>query len=412
MQDSNLNYTNMKKVIFILVAFCTLTLSAQNNIQWRGTDRTGIYNETGLLKSWPENGPVLSWYYDGLGEGHSSVAIDSDKIYLTGMTDKTGYIYVFDMNGKLLNKKEYGPEWAESYNGTRGTVTINEGKIYLITGTAEIYCINQQTLDVVWKKSFLKDFDGCNIQWGICESPLIVGEKVIATPGGKENNIVALNKNTGALIWSSAAEQDSSAYCSPLYIADQEVPQIVTMTANHIVGIDVATGKKLWSYVNQNRHDVHANTPVYSDGMLLCTSGYGKGTTMLRLTNGGRNAEQVWFNAELDNRIGAMVKIGDYAYGSGDMNRFWFCVDWKTGELKWKERGLAMGNTIANEGMLYCYTDRGDMILAKATPEKFDIVSKFSITMGTEQHWAHPVLYKGIMYVRHGNTLMAYKITG
>ena len=402
----------MKKraCLIICISLLTLSLSAQDNIQWRGTDRTGIYHEAGLLKSWPEKGPELLWHYDGLGEGHSSVAVDGGKLYVTGLTDGQGYIYVFDTKGKLLQKKEYGPEWAKSYNGSRGTVTINGGKIYLISGMAEIYCIDQQNLNVLWKKSFAQDFNGANIQWGVCETPLIVDDKVIATPGGKEHNVIALNKNTGELIWSCPGEGDLSAYWSPLYIADQQVPQIVTMTANHIIGIEAATGKKLWAYENKNRHSVHANTPVYDNNMILCISGYGRGSTMLRLTNGGRSVEQVWFSGELDNRIGAMVKIGDYAYGSGDSNRFWFCVDWKTGEIKWKQGGLAMGNIIANDGMLYCYTDRGEMVLAKATPEKFDIVSKFPITLGTEQHWAHPVLYKGLMYVRHGNTLMAYKV--
>ncbi|MDR2928508.1 MAG: PQQ-like beta-propeller repeat protein [Cytophagaceae bacterium] len=399
-----------KEFVIASLVLLTLSASAQENIQWRGTARTGIYNETGLLKSWGEKGPAMLWSYDGLGEGHTSVAIDADKLYITGMTDKTGYIYVFDVNGKLLKKKAYGPEWAESYNGTRGTVTLNNGKLYFITGTGHIYCFDQNSLSQIWGRNLLKDFDALNIQWGMNEAPLIVGDKVIATPGGKKHNIVALNKNTGELIWSSAGEGDKSAYCSPLYIGDQQTPLIVTFTANHIIGIEVATGKKLWSHPNTNRHSVHANTPVYSDNMILCTSGYGRGTTMLRLTNGGRGVEEVWFVGEMDNRIGAMVKVGDYIYGSGDANRFWFCADWKTGAIKWKEKGLAMGNIIANDGMLYCYTDRGEMVLAKASPEKFDIVSKYMITLGTEQHWAHPVLYKGVMYVRHGNTLMAYKV--
>ncbi|MDR2969154.1 MAG: PQQ-like beta-propeller repeat protein [Tannerellaceae bacterium] len=400
----------MKKVSVLCLSLLSLSLHAQDNIRWRGTDRSGIYHEAGLLMNWPAKGPALLWSYDGLGEGFSSVAIDSDKLYITGCTDAKGYIYVFDTAGKLLNKKEYGPEWVESYNGTRATVNIDGGKIYIVTGTAEIYCLDQQSLNVVWKKSYVKDLNGSNIQWGVCESPLIIGDKVIATPGGKGNNIVALNKNTGELVWSSPADGDSSAYCSPLYISDLEVPLIVTMMSYHIVGIHAETGQKLWSYENRNRHDVHANTPVYSDGMLLCTSGYGRGSTMLKLTNGGRGVEKVWFSEELDNRIGAMVKVGNHAYGSGDNNRYWYCVDWESGEIKWKERGLAMGNIIANDGMLYCYTDRGEMILARATPEKLDITGKFSVTLGTAQHWAHPVLYKGAMYVRHGNTLMAYKV--
>jgi len=400
----------MKKTVVALFTLAAITVTAQDNIQWRGTDRTGVYNETGLLKSWPAEGPALAWSYDGLGQGHSSVAIASDKIYLLGVNELIGSIFVFDLKGKLLNKKEYGPEFTESFPGSRGSVTLSDGKLYLISGQGDLYCYDQQTLDLVWKKNILAEYNASNIKWGITESPLIVGDKVIVTPGGKENNVVALNKKTGELIWSCPGEGSLSAYCSPLYIKDQEVPLIVTMTANYIIGIDAEKGTKLWSVENKNRSFVHANTPVYSNNMILCTSGYGKGSTMLRLTNGGRSVEQAWFAAELDNRIGAMVKVGDYVYGSGDNNRFWFCADWKTGAIKYKEPGLAMGTIVAADGMLYCYTDKGDMILAKANPEKFEIVSRFMITKGTEQHWAHPVIYKGVLYVRHGDSLMAYKI--
>lgn len=400
----------MKKRLIAILSLASLTLFAQDNIQWRGTDRTGIYTETGLMKAWPAAGPAMLWSYDGLGEGHSSAAIASDKIYLTGMTDGKGYLYVFDLKGKLLNKKMYGPEWNESYNGPRGTVTLNDGKLYLMSGVGDLYCFDVATLNVVWKKNILKEFKASNIVWGINEAPLIVGDKVIATPGGKEHNMVALNKNTGALVWSSLGEGDAAAYCSPLYIKDQQVPLIVTMTANHILGIDANTGKKLWSHEHTNRYSIHANTPVYGDGMILCTSGYGSGSIMLRLKNGGRSVEQAWSSKEMDNRIGGMVKIGAYVYGSGDNNRFWFCADWKTGAIKYKEKGFAMGNIIADDGMLYCYTDRGDMVLAKANPVKFEVVSRFQITKGTEQHWAHPVIYKGVLYVRHGDSLMAYKI--
>ncbi|MDD3162055.1 MAG: PQQ-binding-like beta-propeller repeat protein [Bacteroidales bacterium] len=400
----------MKKTVVALFTLAAITVTAQDNIQWRGTDRTGVYNETGLLKSWPAEGPALAWSYDGLGQGHSSVAIASDKIYLLGVNELIGSIFVFDLKGKLLNKKEYGPEFTESFPGSRGSVTLSDGKLYLISGKGDLYCYDQQTLDLVWKKNILAEYNASNIKWGITESPLIVGDKVIVTPGGKENNVVALNKKTGELIWSCPGEGSLSAYCSPLYIKDQEVPLIVTMTANYIIGIDAEKGTKLWSVENKNRSFVHANTPVYSNNMILCTSGYGKGSTMLRLTNGGRSVEQAWFAAELDNRIGAMVKVGDYVYGSGDNNRFWFCADWKTGAIKYKEPGLAMGTIVAADGMLYCYTDKGDSILAKANPEKFEIVSRFMITKGTEQHWAHPVIYKGVLYVRHGDSLMAYKI--
>ena len=409
--------TSLLKGSVLAAVFCLIScgntgfnsVTAQN-IQWRGENRTGVYNEKDLLKSWPAEGPQLLWHYDGLGEGHSSVAIDANKIYVTGLSEKTGYIYVFDLNGKLLNKKSYGEDWSENYNGSRGTITINDGKLYLATGTGDLICLDQNTLNILWKKNIVTDFDAKNITWGITESPLIVGEKIIFTPGGKTHNIVALNKNDGSLIWSSEGEGDQSAYCSPLYVGDQEVPQVVTMTADHILGIDIATGKKLWSYEQKNRWSVHANTPVYGENMLLCTSGYGQGSVMLRLTNGGRNVEKVWFSQELDSRMGAMVKLGDYVYGSGDNNKFFFCVDWQTSEIKYKDR-IASGVTIADaDGMIYHYSDRGEMALIRANPEKFEMISKFPITLGTDQHWAHPVIYQGVLYVRHGDTLMAYDI--
>ena len=272
--------------LFLMCIALSLSLPAQNTIQWRN-DRTGIYNETGLLKSWPVNGPELLWHYDGLGDGFSSVAIDSNKIYITGMTGSTGYIYVLDLNGKLLDKKEYGTEWDRSYNGSRGTVTVNEGKLYVFTGTGNLICMNQNTLDIIWKKNVETDFDGKNIQWGMNESPLIVNEKVILSPGGKEHNIVALNKYDGSIIWSCPGEGDLSAYCSPLYLSNQQIPQIVTMMASNILGIDISNGKKLWSFKYENIRKIHPNTPVY-DGkdMLLFTAGYDKGAIMLRLTNG------------------------------------------------------------------------------------------------------------------------------
>lgn len=400
----------MKHVTILLLTLLTLPLCAQDVIQWRGTDRTGVYKETGLLKAWPADGPTMLWHYDGLGEGHSSVAIANNKIYVTGLVDGNGHLFVFDLNGKLLNKKPYGPEWDTSYNGARGTVTVNDGRIYVYSGQGGLVCFDEANLNIVWQKNVISEYQGSNIRWGVNESPLIIGDKVIITPGGTEHNVMSLNKKTGDVIWSCAGQGDTPAYCSPLYVSDQQVPQIVTITAKHILGIDAATGKMLWSHPYNNQRSIHPNTPLYDNNMLLCVFGYGKGSIMLRLTDGGRKVEQVWENKEFDSKTGGAVKIGDYVYASGDHNKYWFFLDWKTGETKYKDKTIAVGCVIANDGMLYCYSDKGEMALVKATPEKFDIVSQFPITLGTEQHWAHPVLYKGVMYVRHGNTLMAYQV--
>ncbi len=399
----------MKKLITLFLLPLAMAAWAQDNIQWRG-DRTGIYKETGLLKSWGDRGPELLWQYDGLDEGFSSVAIASEKIYVTGLTDGKGYLYVLDMKGKLLDKKQYGNEWNISHSGSRGTVIVNDGRLYVVSGKGELVCFDEKNLRVLWQKDFVKDFDGTIPKYGVNESPLIVGDKLIATPGGKKHNVVALDKKTGDIIWSCPAEGDVSSYCCPIYVSDQQMPQIITITGHHIVGIDITNGKMLWSIGFTNRFFEHPNTPVYNNSMVFCTSSYGVGSVMLQLTDGGCKAEQVWAAKELDPRTGHFLKFGDYIYGSGDNNSFWYCVDWKTGRIMYKDKSMAVGAIIAADGMLYCYSDKGEMALVKLDPAKFDIVSRFSVKAGTGPHWAHPVIYQGVLYVRHGDSLMAYKV--
>ena len=197
----------MKHVAILLLTLITLPLCAQDVIQWRGTDRTGVYKETGLLKAWPADGPTMLWHYDGVGEGHSSAAIANNKIYVTGLVDGSGHLFVFDLAGKLLNKKSYGPEWDTNYNGARGTVTVNDGRIYVYSGQGGLVCFDESNLNIVWQKNVINEYQGSNIRWGVNESPLIVGDKVIITPGGTEHNVMALNKKTGDVIWSCCAPE-------------------------------------------------------------------------------------------------------------------------------------------------------------------------------------------------------------
>lgn len=402
----------MKKqlILLLLLPLTSITMVfAQENSQWRGKNRDGVYNETGLLKVWPAEGPKLLWSYDGLEAGYTSVAAANDKIYVTGMTDSTGVLYVFDKHGKLLNKKPYGLEWNTNYNGSRSTVNVNDGRLYIFSGRGVLVCLDEKSLETLWSKDFLTAYDGTNLKFGMTESPLIVEDVIYLTPGGEKNNFVALNKKTGNLIWSSEGLGRPSTYCSPQYIGDLEIPMVVTAIDSSIIAFHATTGKVLWTVEQKNPNGMNPNTPIYADGMLFSTSGGAIGSMLLRMTNGGRGVEKVWTN-EMDNKMGGAVKVGNYVYGSGEKNRYWYCVDWKTGETKYKENKMGVGNIIADDGMLYCYSDKGEMALVKATPEKFDIVSQFKITMGTEQHWAHPVIYKGVLYVRHGNSLMAYQL--
>jgi len=399
----------MKKYLVIALMFPVM-LQAQKNSQWRGDNRDGVYNETGLLKSWPAEGPQMLWAYEGLGNGFTSAAIANEKIYITGLTGDKLMLYVLDLNGKLLNKKEVGKERSTRYPGPRSTVCVNDGKLYIYNALGHFFCLDETTLNVVWKKDLFKDFDGRSIFWGVNESSLIVGEKLFLTPGGKKYNMVALNKNTGALLWSSPGYGAESSYCSPQFIGDQSIPIVVTNTNDRIVAWNADTGEILWSHPQTNSRNIHPNTPLYNNGMLFSSTGYKGGAVMLRLKNGGKAIEEVWKNQSVDTQIGGSVKVDNYVYATGHENRYWFCVDWNTGKIMYQVRDIAPCNVVFADGMLYCYTEKGNMALVKPNPEKFELVSSFKITLGTEQHWAHPVIHRGVMYIRHGDALMAFKV--
>jgi len=378
--------------------------------QWRGVNRDGIYHETGLLKEWSPNGPELLWYTEALGDGYSSPAIANGRIYITGLTRDRLMLYVFDLNGNLLAQKDVGREESRNYPGPRSSVVISDGKLYLYNAFGQIFCLDANTLNEIWTKNVISEFNGTNIEWGVCETPLIVGDKIFITPGGSANNFVALNKNTGALIWSSRGEGHESTYCSPKFIGNQSIPMIATITQQHIIGFHADTGEKLWSHPITNQWNIHPNTPVYGDGMIFVTTGYGGGSIMLRLTNGGRGIERAWTN-NVDNQIGGAVKVGNYVYASGhNGSRGFHCVDWNTGEVKYRSTDIGNGTVIYADGMLYYYSDRGELALIRPNSERFEMVSRTSVTLGTNQHWAHLVIHDGVLYVRHGNALMAYKV--
>ena len=403
----------MKHLLFILgFLFLTSLLSAQESAQWRGKDRNGNYSETGLLASWPAEGPKLLWHYDNLGDGHSSAAVVShDRIFTAGVVDGKGHIFAFSLDGKLIWNSLYGDEWIENYPGTRSTPMVNDGRVYLMSALGKLVCLSADKGEIIWTVDLMKDYDGRNIMWGVTENLLIDGNKLFCTVGGEKHNVIALNKTNGKLLWSSAGTSDVSAYGSPLLISLSTRKIVVTMTAKHILGLDAETGTLLWSFEQINMYAVHANTPLYKDGLLYCVSGYGYGGVMLKLGADGSKVEQVWKNTSLDTRIGGVVLINDRIYGLGDKIKGLHCLDWKTGdEVAFDKLNNKPGNIIAAEGMLYTYDETGEIALIEPTLTGFKKISSFKVPFGSAQHWAHPVIDNGRLYIRHGNSLMVYDI--
>ncbi|MFC2151716.1 PQQ-binding-like beta-propeller repeat protein [Bacteroidota bacterium] len=396
-------------VLLSIIFIWNFTFS-QDIVQWRGENRDGVYNETGLLQEWSENGPELLWHFDELGVGHSSAAVTSDKIFTCGTINGNGFVVAINHKGELLWKTEYGKEWIESWDGVRTTPLINGNKLYLMSAYGVIHCMDKNTGKILWKIDLMKQYGGRNIQWGVTENLVIHQDKLFCTVGGSENNVIALNKDSGELIWSSKGNSETSAYCSPKVIKHNNRYILVTQTANSILGLDVENGDLLWKHPQTNQYSVHANTPIYFKGQLYIVSGYGKGGVMLKLTEDGNSVTELWRNADINHKSGGFVLINERLYGAVDRGNEWHCIDWNTGQTLYSAKLFKSGNIIYADGKLYCYSESGEIALVDPQENEFKVLGKISVPYGDKQHWAHLVIHNKKLYVRHGNSLMVYNI--
>lgn len=403
----------MRTIAGLLILFFCLALNsnAQEITRWRNDNASGRYFSDKLLPSWPADGPQVIWTFEKLGKGFTSPAFSGGKIYINGMVDGQAVLFVLDQNGKELQQFKYGKEFEESYPGCRSTPTIASDLAYLYTGNGRLVCLDLKSGTERWSKDFFSQLDGANITWAVTESPLIDGNMVFGTPGGKKNNVVALNRMTGEIIWSCPGLGELSAYCTPQLIKLATRQLLVTHTASHVLGIDAANGKLLWSSEHPNEWSVHPNTPIYADGSIFVFSGYGQGGEMLRLSADGSSVTKEWSVKSFDSRMGGAVLIDGYMYGSGDSDRSWQCIDWKTGEKKYSSTAVGKGAVISVNNKLIGYSEKGELFMTEANPRELSVISKTKVTLGSEQHWAHPVFNNGVLYVRHGNALIAYKIS-
>jgi len=412
----------MTRVFFLLyisiISFSSCTPKGEVS-DWRGPNRDGIYQESNLLKSWPENGPELLWSFEGLGFGHSAVAVANEMIYVTGIKDSAasvGTLFTFDFKGNLLWQKDYGQDFTMNFPGTRPAPVIVNDLIYIESGMGAVYCLSSENGDEIWSVDFIEDLGVDSvIQFGYAESVLIDGENLICVPGGKENNVVALNRFSGEKVWRSEGFQEPATYNSPILINQNGQSLVIAMTSGSIMGIDANSGEMYWRIEQTQQNKIHANTPVFSDGKLVVSSAdptEKSGLVQLQLSDDGKNAEVVWRNKKFRNLMGGLVKIDSCIYGSAYMKNDWQVIDWNTGEMLVQNKELSGGSIIYADGLFYCYAERdGEIALVEASPEKFEIISRFKVPLGTKEHWARPVIDSGILFVRHGNALMAYSIS-
>jgi len=403
-------------------AVAASAVANKNWSQWKGPNRDGLSEETGLLRSWPEDGPKLLWSAQGLGKGFSTVSINDGIVYVTGMKDDTEHLSAFDLKGNLKWQKPYGKGWTRSFPSARSTPTVDSGNVYVMTTLGIVACLDAKTGENKWSLSTKDKFDAKFNKWGGAESLLIEGSKLICTPGGDNASLVALDKSNGKTIWTTKELSEMNAYCSPIVIDRGNKRIIVTLVGKTIVGVNAENGNLLWRYdcdkymKDAKIKEIHPNTPIYKDGCIYVTSGYDMGGVKLKISDDGLKVSKEWSDKDLDAHHGGVLLVDGYLYGaSWDGNRAgnWMCLDWKTGKKQYEKEWDGKGSLAYADGMLYCYNEKsGNIGLVKATPKGFDVISSFKVPLGEDKHWAHPVIFDGKLFIRHGDALMVYDIKG
>jgi len=401
----------MKYFLFILITvlFFACAKKKEPVSEWRGPNRSGVYNETGLLTQWPAGGPKMLWAINSVGNGFGSPVLTNDQLFINGAIDSTGYLFAFDHAGKLLWKSVYGNEWVKNFPGSRSTPTVVGDLIYTCSGKGDVACFDKKTGTKKWSLNMITDLQGKINMFGYSESLLVNGDMVYCMPGGPENNIVALNRFTGQKIWSQKAVGQVQAYNSPIVIKKGTRDLLLSFSEDCFLGIDGQTGKLLWTQPQDTAGNLHGNTPVLDGNDLIYTEGDGNKTVKLKLSDDGSSYTEIWRNPNFDNIMGGVVRIGNKIYGTGHRQMYLKCLDMKSG-LVTDSLKMFRGSTIAADGMLYVYTEKGDVNLVNPKPEGMQLISSFKVTEGTKEFFTHPVIHNGVLYIRHGQALMAYSI--
>ncbi len=399
---------------------------------FRGPERTGVAPDTGLLESWPTEGPRLVWEAAGAGRGYASLAIAGEKIYTLGdglstADDKDEYLSCFEREtGKQLWKTKTGQPWsagAESWQGSRSTPTVDGDLVYVITPFGQLVACATGNGKERFRVDLMATFGGKKgDSWGSSESPLVDDDRLVCTPGGEQATMVALNKKTGKLIWSCPMKGDRGAGHSSIVISQPLSSQpggrkvYVQTTAAGAFAVDAQTGKFQWAYpIDQTTAVIP--TPIVRGDLVFFSAGYKRGGALLQQVpgpDGGVTIKEIYgLKKELANKHGGIVLVGDHLYGDSDDAGIPFCAELMTGKIVWKKRGSGKGSatvTAADDHLYVRFAD-GTVALAKADPADYEELATFKIPgSDARPSWSHSVILDGRLYIREQDRIFCYDL--
>lgn len=377
---------------------------------WQGPNHDGKSPDTGLLKEWPADGPKLLWKNTEMGKGYSIVSIHNDMLFSSGDFGPDLMIIALDSKGQQKWKIPHGKSWTANHPGSRSTPSIDSDKLYIIGGHGLIGCYDTKDGSKVWTRE-MKEFGGGVPSWGYVESPTILDNMLIVTPGG-QTAIVALDKATGKDVWKSDAKAKAHYVC-PTIIKEKDSTLIVQGTGDGIFAIDAKTGKVVWSNPFSQNNTANVPTPAYSDGRIYWANGYGKGAISFKVEckDGKWSFTDEWQNKDMVCHHGGYVVDKGYVYGNH--NNGWSCIELKSGKTMWKDqKGVGKGSVFFADGLLFLFGEGGGVAgLASASPEGLKMSGTFKVS-GAGPAWGHPVVNGGKLYLRYDTNLYCYDVKG
>ena len=378
--------------------------------QWRGPNRDGISTEKGLLKTWPAGGPPQAWRTAGAGAGYSSFSTAGGRLYTMGARGGDEYVIAFNAaDGKKVWETRLGSRFSNDQgDGPRGTPTVDGNRLYVSGASGDVSALDLATGKPVWSINVLKQFGGPNIRWGFSESPLVLSDRILINAGAPGASIVALKKTDGSVLWKS--ESDEAGYSSGLVHQVGGVRQAIFFTARRALGLDVQTGKLLWSYDRVSNRTANIATPIARGNHVFLSSDYGTGAALLELTPSGGSlaAREVYFTREMRNHHASSVLVGDHLYGFS--SAILTAMKFDTGAVAWKDRSVGKGSVIFADDRLYLFSENGQVGLAEANPTAYREHGRFAIQTGSAKTWSHPVVADGRLYLRDQDTIYAYDV--
>ena len=379
-------------------------------IRFRGAGMDGRYESGEIATEWPAEGLPLLWKQP-VGGGYASFVVAGGRAFTIEQRRDQEVAAAYDLKtGREIWTRAWTAEFRETLggDGPRATPTWDEGRVYALGATGELKVLDEASGEVHWERNILEDAGAVNLTWGMSGSPLIVDEKVVVLPGGPHgSSVVAYDKGTGTTIWKSL--DDQQAYASPMLVTLAGYRQILVIGASRAMGVSVEDGSLLWDFPWVTNQGINVAQPLLLDeNRIFLSAGYGHGAEVVAVTRGesGFSARPLWSNTRMKNKFTSSVLHQGHIYGLDEA--ILACVDASTGDLKWKGGRYGYGQLVLASGHLVVLTERGELVLVEATPEEHRELAMFPAIEG--KTWNHPAIADGILLVRNGNEMAAFRV--